>query len=98
MRCADRKQALSELSAGANRWIELFETGELSKLPDSELTTATITYLNSSGNTLADKPLAPILAHVFNHSTHHRGQISAALTSLGLPAPEMDLLYYVLKK
>lgn len=32
------------------------------------------------------------LGHVFNHGTHHRGQISAALTSLGQPAPELDLV------
>lgn len=35
------------------------------------------------------------LTHVFNHATHHRGQISAAATIAGAPAPEMDLLYYI---
>ena len=38
-------------------------------------------------------PFAATLAHVFNHATHHRGQISAAITSMGHPCPEMDLVW-----
>lgn len=37
-------------------------------------------------------PFAATLAHVFNHGTHHRGQVSAALTVLGRPAPVLDLV------
>ena len=39
------------------------------------------------------QPLREILAHMFNHQTHHRGQAHAILTILGIsdPAP-MDLL------
>lgn len=34
-----------------------------------------------------------ILAHLFNHQTHHRGQAYAALTALGVSEPEpLDLL------
>ncbi len=35
-------------------------------------------------------PFAPTLGHVFNHATHHRGQLCAALTTMGRPAPELD--------
>ncbi len=38
-------------------------------------------------------PFAATLAHVFNHRTHHRGQITAALTAMGQPAPELDMVY-----
>ena len=38
------------------------------------------------------------LTHVFNHGTHHRGQISAALTPLGQPAPELDLANFFQQK
>jgi uncharacterized damage-inducible protein DinB len=41
-------------------------------------------------------PFTPTLTHVFNHGTHHRGQISAALTMLGHEGPELDLLYPVI--
>jgi uncharacterized damage-inducible protein DinB len=41
-----------------------------------------------------EQPLAPALAHLFNHQTHHRGQAHMILTSLGRKAPELDLLYF----
>jgi uncharacterized damage-inducible protein DinB len=37
--------------------------------------------------------LSEILAHLFNHQTHHRGQAHAILTVLGIPEPQpLDLL------
>jgi uncharacterized damage-inducible protein DinB len=39
------------------------------------------------------QPLKEILAHVFNHQTHHRGQAHAALTAVGVAEPvPLDLL------
>ncbi|MGB1214259.1 MAG: DinB family protein [Pikeienuella sp.] len=43
------------------------------------------------------QPLATILAHVFNHQTHHRGQCHHMLTAHGLDAPPLDLLLYQLE-
>jgi uncharacterized damage-inducible protein DinB len=40
------------------------------------------------------QPLAPALAHWFNHQTHHRGQAHGILTGLVGRAPELDLLYF----
>jgi uncharacterized damage-inducible protein DinB len=37
-------------------------------------------------------PFAAALAHVFNHGTHHRGQITAAITAMGHTCPELDLV------
>jgi uncharacterized damage-inducible protein DinB len=42
-----------------------------------------------------EQPLAPVLAHVFNHQTHHRGQAHTLLTQLGREAPELDLIYFL---
>jgi len=39
------------------------------------------------------QPLREILAHLFNHQTHHRGQAHTILTVLGVAEPEpLDLL------
>jgi uncharacterized damage-inducible protein DinB len=39
------------------------------------------------------QPRREILAHLFNHETHHRGQAHAILTGLGVAEPEpLDLL------
>lgn len=39
------------------------------------------------------QPRATVLAHFFNHQTHHRGQIHALLTRLTGEAPPLDLIY-----
>ena len=39
--------------------------------------------------------LWPALTHVFNHQTHHRGQVHAGLTGLGKPSLSLDLIYFV---
>ena len=52
-------------------------------------------YSNTRGDALHHVP-GPVLSHVFNHATHHRGQASAAVTMAGEEAPVMDLLYYEL--
>jgi uncharacterized damage-inducible protein DinB len=38
--------------------------------------------------------LAPLLAHFFNHQTHHRGQAHGLLTMLTGEAPSFDLLIF----
>ncbi|KAJ3408957.1 hypothetical protein HDV05_004671 [Chytridiales sp. JEL 0842] len=40
---------------------------------------------------------AEVLLHVFNHSTHHRGQITSACFQLGLKPPSLDLFYMLPK-
>jgi uncharacterized damage-inducible protein DinB len=39
------------------------------------------------------QPMGEILAHLFNHQTHHRGQAHTVLTVLGVAEPDpLDLL------
>lgn len=38
-----------------------------------------------------EKPMALIVMHMFNHQTHHRGQIHAMLTAAGAAAPVSDM-------
>jgi uncharacterized damage-inducible protein DinB len=37
------------------------------------------------------KPYAMCVVHFFNHQTHHRGQVHAALTALGVRTDDTDL-------
>ena len=55
---------------------------------------ARIRYETIEGKPM-DVPLAPVLAHVFNHATHHRGQITAAAHRLGLRVQELDIPYFL---
>ena len=54
----------------------------------------TLRYTSTEG-VARSVPFTPTLTHVFNHGTHHRGQITAALTGLGHESPELDLLFPV---
>jgi len=50
-----------------------------------------VAYRTTSG-AAHEQPLREILAHLFNHQTHHRGQAHACLTILTGAAPSLDLL------
>ncbi|KAI8828022.1 DNA damage-inducible protein DinB [Chytriomyces cf. hyalinus JEL632] len=43
---------------------------------------------------IVSKKLDRTLLHIVNHATHHRGQVSAAISSFGLAPPVMDLFYF----
>lgn len=52
---------------------------------------AAIEYRSRHGS--ERRALREVLAHLFNHQTHHRGQAHAILTSLGMKEPDsLDLL------
>ena len=51
-------------------------------------------YVRVSSPEPVTQPLGPALMHLFNHQTHHRGQVHALLTRLANTAPSFDLLAY----
>ena len=51
---------------------------------------ATATYDDTEGVETSVVRMAA-LTQVFNHGTHHRGQVSAAFSRLGMPCPSFDL-------
>lgn len=55
-----------------------------------EFLTRTIQYVNNQGNLLID-PVSLLLAHFFNHQTHHRGQIHDMLTQTSVGTPVLDM-------
>ena len=84
----DRARLDARLREGAARWERL-----VAAVP-AERWDGALDYTTMRGDA-ASLPFAATLAHVFNHGTHHRGQITAALTALGQPCPELDLVYYL---
>ena len=52
------------------------------------------TYMTVTDMRTVSQRLAPALAHIFNHQTHHRGQAHTILTSLGKPSLTLDLIYF----
>ena len=50
----------------------------------------TIDYINNQGKHYHD-PINLLLAHFFNHQTHHRGQIHDMLTQTRISPPVLDL-------
>jgi uncharacterized damage-inducible protein DinB len=81
----DRGRLRQRLIEGAEAWLPRIAGWSPERLGGR------IEYLRLAGGTVS-LPFAATLANVFNHGTHHRGQISGALTALGSPAPELDLV------
>ncbi|WP_419905811.1 DinB family protein [Kiloniella sp.] len=36
-----------------------------------------------------------IIRHIFNHQTHHRGQVHSLLSQTEIAPPSLDILYFV---
>jgi len=84
----DRAALAGRVRAQCALWTSLADGA------DEVLLASRLRYANMAGAD-CDTPWAPTLLHVFNHGTHHRGQMSAAISRLGLPVPEMDYIYFL---
>lgn len=51
----------------------------------------TFTFTSSVLGREVTRPIAPCVVHMFNHQTHHRGQVHAMMTRTGLKAPVSDI-------
>ena len=67
-----------------DRAIEAFVTGL-----ESGLETRRIAYLNNQGNRHED-PLGLLLLHLFNHQTHHRGQVHDMICQIAALRPDVS--------
>jgi uncharacterized damage-inducible protein DinB len=52
-----------------------------------------LTWWSGINQRNVSRPAAVIIAHVFNHQTHHRGQAHAMLTAAGAAPDDTDLIY-----
>ena len=59
-------------------------------LPDEEIS-GDFHWVSTAGRA-SSHPKGLIIAHVFNHQTHHRGQIHAMLTAEGAKPEDTDLI------
>lgn len=60
----------------------------------AETIQAELAYVNSSGQRF-QQPLWQCLSHLFNHQTHHRGQVHQMLSEAGVPTPVSDLAVFL---
>lgn len=63
---------------------------------DEERLAASFSYRSITSPADVTQPLAPALAHFFNHQTHHRGQVHGLMTALAGrdAAPSLDLILF----
>jgi uncharacterized damage-inducible protein DinB len=81
-----RERLGQALKGGAANWQPLIASWPAERFEGK------LSYTTMRGQAVS-LPFAATLAHVFNHGTHHRGQITAALTALGQASPVLDLVF-----
>lgn len=82
---ADLRTARFQEDARIFEWLEGISATEIS---------GRFIFLNMSDMRTISQRLAPALAHMFNHQTHYRGQVHAALTMLKHEAPILDMMSF----
>ena len=82
----DRARLRERLIEGAQGWLPFIDACDAARF-DGRLD-----YTSTQG-VARSLPFEVALTHVFNHGTHHRGQITAAITAMGHACPEIDLLW-----
>jgi uncharacterized damage-inducible protein DinB len=85
---SDRTALASRLNAAAQRWA-----GYVESLDEGTLA-GDLRYIMSTGQARV-LPMSGALLHVFNHATHHRGQVTAAISMLGFEYEPLDLPYLI---
>jgi uncharacterized damage-inducible protein DinB len=68
-------------------------TAVVASYKDDDLS-ETLRYRNMAGEEQATQ-MAFVLGHLFNHQTHHRGQVHGMLSGTDVAPPSLDLIYLV---
>ena len=83
-----------KLSVLQNDWPELYRGwDELLAGWNDDAVRADLTYQDMRGQTWI-QPIWQLALHVVNHGTHHRGQVSGFLRTMGRVPPVLDLVAY----
>ncbi len=86
--CADRDTFIRERADEDDIIIEFVDAFSADEIEQE------FSYTTYSGVDGTDKRRI-VLAHMFNHATHHRGQIHALLTQVPYDPPPLDLIYFM---
>ncbi len=81
---ASWRAARVQMDAGISAWAGALRNDGLD---------GTLTWHSGMTGRDLTKPLAVCVMQLFNHQTHHRGQVHAMLTAAGLKAPVSDLAF-----
>jgi uncharacterized damage-inducible protein DinB len=76
---ASERQALD---AAILNWADSYADGPI---------TGVLNWYSGAAGRDVTAPLAVILPHIFNHQTHHRGQVHAMLTAAGAKPADTDM-------
>ena len=76
---------LWQARVAADQQIETFTAGLTPEFLGNN-----IQYVNNAGRVCTD-PANVLIAHLFNHQTHHRGQIHDMITQTEVTPPSLDL-------
>lgn len=74
------------------------EDGKFIALVDGmsdEALEAPVRYWRIIGDGLEEVRVGHVLITLFNHQTHHRGQVHAMLTQAGVTPPPLDVVFYL---
>jgi uncharacterized damage-inducible protein DinB len=75
----EKRRALDDLIV---EWCDGFAPGPVE---------GALTWFSGVAGREVTVPLSIVLAHIFNHQTHHRGQVHAMLTATGSTTEDTDL-------
>ncbi|GMR00131.1 MAG: DinB family protein [Zetaproteobacteria bacterium] len=64
---------------------------------DDEMLASPVRYRNMAGEK-HEQPLGALLQHLFNHQTHHRGQVTTLLFQAGVDPEATDLLVMMMEE
>ena len=82
------------LSVLQTEWPEVYRQWDaLLKGLSDEQAWADFTYQDLRGNVWT-QPIWQLVLHVVNHATHHRGQVSGFLRTMGRVPPVLDLVVF----
>lgn len=85
---SDRTNLTSRLITATARW-----SAYLASLDEPALA-GDLRYTMTTGQART-LPMSGALLHVFNHATHHRGQVTAAISTLGFAYQPLDLPFLI---